>query len=47
VAEELSGAERDRAIAVFSRQSHALALSEWRTADVIEPAPHRLYRARV
>ena len=26
---------------------HALGLSEWRTADVIEPAPHRLYRARV
>lgn len=47
VAEELSGAERNRAIAIFSRRSHALGLSEWRTADVIEPALHRLYRARV
>ncbi|MBV9379155.1 MAG: pyridoxamine 5'-phosphate oxidase family protein [Streptosporangiaceae bacterium] len=46
LAEELSGAERDRAIAIFSRRSQALGLSEWRTADVIAPAPHRLYRAR-
>jgi nitroimidazol reductase NimA-like FMN-containing flavoprotein (pyridoxamine 5'-phosphate oxidase superfamily) len=45
LAEELSGAERDRAIATFSRRSRALGLSEWRTADVTEPAPHRLYRA--
>ncbi len=45
LAEELSGAERDRAIAVFSRRSRALGLSEWRTADVTGPAPHRLYRA--
>lgn len=46
LAEELSGAERDRAIAVFSRRSQAFGLSEWRTAEVSAPAPHRLYRAR-
>jgi nitroimidazol reductase NimA-like FMN-containing flavoprotein (pyridoxamine 5'-phosphate oxidase superfamily) len=45
LAEELSGARRDRAIAIFSRRSQALGLSEWRTADVTAPAPHRLYRA--
>ena len=45
LAEELSGAERDHAIAVFSRRSLALGLREWRTADVTAPAPHRLYRA--
>jgi nitroimidazol reductase NimA-like FMN-containing flavoprotein (pyridoxamine 5'-phosphate oxidase superfamily) len=46
LAEELSGAERDHAIAIFSRKSLALGLREWRTADVTTPAPHRLYRAR-
>jgi nitroimidazol reductase NimA-like FMN-containing flavoprotein (pyridoxamine 5'-phosphate oxidase superfamily) len=46
LAEELSGAERDRAIAVYSRKSLALGLREWRTADVATPAPHRLYQAR-
>jgi uncharacterized protein YhbP (UPF0306 family) len=45
LAEELSSARRDRAIAIFSRRSRALGLSEWRTADVTAPAPHRLYRA--
>jgi nitroimidazol reductase NimA-like FMN-containing flavoprotein (pyridoxamine 5'-phosphate oxidase superfamily) len=45
LAEELSGAERDRAITIFSRRSRAFGLSEWRTADVAEPAPRRLYRA--
>lgn len=45
LAEELTGAERDRAIAFFSRRSRALGLTEWRTADVTERAPHRLYRA--
>lgn len=29
----------------FSRRSRALGLSEWHTADVTEPVPHRLYRA--
>jgi nitroimidazol reductase NimA-like FMN-containing flavoprotein (pyridoxamine 5'-phosphate oxidase superfamily) len=46
LAEELSGAERDHGIAIFSRRSLALGLREWRTADVTTPAPHRLYRAR-
>jgi hypothetical protein len=45
-AEELGGAERDDAIAIFSRRSLALGLRDWRTADVVAPAPHRLYRAR-
>ena len=46
LAEELRGAERDHAIAIFSRKSRALGLREWHTADVTTPAPHRLYRAR-
>jgi nitroimidazol reductase NimA-like FMN-containing flavoprotein (pyridoxamine 5'-phosphate oxidase superfamily) len=45
LAEELSGVQRDRAIAIFSRRSQDLGLSEWRTAAVTAPAPHRLYRA--
>jgi nitroimidazol reductase NimA-like FMN-containing flavoprotein (pyridoxamine 5'-phosphate oxidase superfamily) len=45
LAEELSGAERDHAIAIFSRKSTALGQREWRTADVTMPAPQRLYRA--
>lgn len=44
-AEELTGADCDRAIAIFSRRSRALGLPEWGTADVTERAPHRLYRA--
>jgi nitroimidazol reductase NimA-like FMN-containing flavoprotein (pyridoxamine 5'-phosphate oxidase superfamily) len=47
LAEELNGAERDRAIAIYSRRSLALGLPEWRTADVTPPASHRLYRASV
>jgi nitroimidazol reductase NimA-like FMN-containing flavoprotein (pyridoxamine 5'-phosphate oxidase superfamily) len=46
VAEELDGAERARAIEVFSRRSQAHGAGEWREADVVAPAPHRLYRAR-
>jgi nitroimidazol reductase NimA-like FMN-containing flavoprotein (pyridoxamine 5'-phosphate oxidase superfamily) len=46
LAEELSGAEREHGIAIFSRRSLALGLREWRTADVTAPARHRLYRAR-
>jgi nitroimidazol reductase NimA-like FMN-containing flavoprotein (pyridoxamine 5'-phosphate oxidase superfamily) len=44
-AEELTGAECDRVIAIFSRRSRALGLTEWGPADVTERAPHRLYRA--
>jgi nitroimidazol reductase NimA-like FMN-containing flavoprotein (pyridoxamine 5'-phosphate oxidase superfamily) len=46
LAEELSGAERERGIAIYSRRSQAHGAGEWRGADVVAPAPHRLYRAR-
>jgi hypothetical protein len=45
-AEALTGAERERAIAAFSRRSEADRGGQWAGADVIAPAPHRLYRAR-
>jgi nitroimidazol reductase NimA-like FMN-containing flavoprotein (pyridoxamine 5'-phosphate oxidase superfamily) len=45
VAEELTGTQRDRAIAVFSGRSQAAGLSAWASASVTAPAPHRLYRA--
>ena len=45
VAEELSGADRDGAIAVYSRRSETLGARQWTRADVTSPAPHRLYRA--
>jgi nitroimidazol reductase NimA-like FMN-containing flavoprotein (pyridoxamine 5'-phosphate oxidase superfamily) len=44
-AEQLSGAELERGIEIFSRTSEAQGLPAWRAADVTEPAPHRLYRA--
>jgi nitroimidazol reductase NimA-like FMN-containing flavoprotein (pyridoxamine 5'-phosphate oxidase superfamily) len=45
-AEELGGAELQRAIEVFSHRSEAHGAGEWREADVTAPAPLRLYRAR-
>lgn len=45
LAEELTGTQRDQAIAIFSHRSQFFGLSEWRTGDVTEPAPHRLYQA--
>jgi nitroimidazol reductase NimA-like FMN-containing flavoprotein (pyridoxamine 5'-phosphate oxidase superfamily) len=45
VARELDGAERDEAIAVFSRRSQAEGLGEWTFAEVTAPARHRLYGA--
>jgi nitroimidazol reductase NimA-like FMN-containing flavoprotein (pyridoxamine 5'-phosphate oxidase superfamily) len=45
LAEELTGTQRDRAIAVFSRRSRANGLGEWLAADVTAPAQRRLYRA--
>jgi pyridoxine/pyridoxamine 5'-phosphate oxidase len=45
VAEELTGADRDEAIAVFSRRSESVGARQWTSADVIAPAPLRLYRA--
>jgi uncharacterized protein YhbP (UPF0306 family) len=45
VAEELTGADRDEAIALYSRRSETLGARQWTSADVIAPAPLRLYRA--
>lgn len=44
-AEQLSDAERDRAIDVYSQRSHAHGARRWTTSDVSAPASHRLYRA--
>jgi nitroimidazol reductase NimA-like FMN-containing flavoprotein (pyridoxamine 5'-phosphate oxidase superfamily) len=46
VASQLDGADLRRAIEVFSRRSQAHGAGEWREADVVAPAPLRLYRAR-
>jgi hypothetical protein len=45
VAEELTGAELDRGIGIFSRSSLARGGSEWKSEDVEAPSPYRLYRA--
>jgi nitroimidazol reductase NimA-like FMN-containing flavoprotein (pyridoxamine 5'-phosphate oxidase superfamily) len=45
VAEELTGTDLDRGIAVFSRRSEAHGAGEWNPEDVRPPARHRLYRA--
>jgi nitroimidazol reductase NimA-like FMN-containing flavoprotein (pyridoxamine 5'-phosphate oxidase superfamily) len=44
-AEELTGAELERAIEVFSRRGQEHGGRPWSVADVQPPAPHRLYRA--
>lgn len=44
VAEELTGAELERGIVIFSRRSVEHGAREWTPADVQEPAPIRLYR---
>jgi nitroimidazol reductase NimA-like FMN-containing flavoprotein (pyridoxamine 5'-phosphate oxidase superfamily) len=45
-AEELSGAELERDIAVFDTASHAQGLHRrWALKDVLAPTPYRLYRA--
>ena len=47
-AEELSGADLERDIAVFDTASQAQGLSRrWALEDVLAPAPYRLYRATV
>jgi nitroimidazol reductase NimA-like FMN-containing flavoprotein (pyridoxamine 5'-phosphate oxidase superfamily) len=47
-AEELSGAELEREIAVFDTVSQAQGLTRhWTLEDAIAPAPFRLYRATV
>ena len=45
VAKELTGADRDEAIALYSRRSENLGARQWASADVIAPAALRLYRA--
>jgi nitroimidazol reductase NimA-like FMN-containing flavoprotein (pyridoxamine 5'-phosphate oxidase superfamily) len=45
LAEELSGDDLDRGIAIFSRRSETHGASEWTRDDVSLPARHRLYRA--
>jgi uncharacterized protein YhbP (UPF0306 family) len=44
-ARELSGAECERAIEIYSRRSEAHGAGKWTTTDVIARAPLRLYRA--
>ena len=46
VAEELTAAEHERAIATYSRRSEADGAGQLHGPDVVAPAPHRLYRAR-
>jgi uncharacterized protein YhbP (UPF0306 family) len=45
IAEELTGADLDRGIAIFSRRSQAHGASKWTRDDVLPPARPRLYRA--
>ncbi|HET9900811.1 MAG TPA: pyridoxamine 5'-phosphate oxidase family protein [Actinomycetes bacterium] len=47
-AEELSGAELERDVAVFDAAGQAQGLTRrWAMEDVLAPAPYRLYRATV
>jgi nitroimidazol reductase NimA-like FMN-containing flavoprotein (pyridoxamine 5'-phosphate oxidase superfamily) len=47
-AEELSGAELERDIAVFDTATQAQRLTRrWALEDMLAPAPYRLYRATV
>jgi nitroimidazol reductase NimA-like FMN-containing flavoprotein (pyridoxamine 5'-phosphate oxidase superfamily) len=45
VAEELTGTDLDRGIAIFSRRSESHGAGEWNLEAVLPPARHRLYRA--
>jgi nitroimidazol reductase NimA-like FMN-containing flavoprotein (pyridoxamine 5'-phosphate oxidase superfamily) len=45
LAEELSGDDLDRGIAIFSRRSEAHGAGGWTPEDVRPPTRHRLYRA--
>jgi nitroimidazol reductase NimA-like FMN-containing flavoprotein (pyridoxamine 5'-phosphate oxidase superfamily) len=47
IAEQLSGAEQERGIAIFSRRSQQQGARPWTLDDVRPPAPVRLYRATV
>jgi hypothetical protein len=44
-ASELHGADRDRALALYSRRSVEFGEEEWTVANVTAPAAHRLFRA--
>ena len=47
-AEELSGAELERDVALFEAASRAQGLTRsWALEDMLAPAPYRLYRATV
>ena len=47
-AEELSGAELERDVAVFDSAGQAQGLTRrWGVEDMVAPAPYRLYRATV
>ncbi len=45
LAEELTGAELDRGLGIYSRRAEAHGGREWTREDVRPPARHRLYRA--
>ncbi|MGH2662689.1 MAG: pyridoxamine 5'-phosphate oxidase family protein [Actinomycetota bacterium] len=45
VAGELTGAELDRGIEIFSRRSQVHGARAWKHEDVRPPAPYRLFRA--
>jgi hypothetical protein len=45
LAEQLTGDELERGIAVFSRRSQAQGAAVWTRDDVLPPARLRLYRA--
>jgi uncharacterized protein YhbP (UPF0306 family) len=45
IAEELAGAELERALAIYGRRSQEVGAPAWTLADVTPPARFRLYRA--
>jgi hypothetical protein len=45
ITEEVTGADLDRGIDIFSRMSQAHGGRPWMREDVLPPAPYRLYRA--
>jgi Pyridoxamine 5'-phosphate oxidase len=47
VAQELTGADLERGIEIFSHVSESHGAKRWTVDDVRPPKPYRLYRARV
>ena len=45
IAQELTDADLERGIAIFSGRSESHGAGEWTPEDVRSPARHRLYRA--